>query len=156
MKIIISDPPSVMMRMEPGGVVSEEDHANVSLHCDMVAGNPLDLTRVFWYLDGELLRVLPDYECEEDGEIGSGDDTSDDTLAEEEFTLEDEGSGGRIQDKYFCKIDPKELILQDVTRHMAGNFSCVGSSNAGSGKASQPQQLLVHCGYHFHSFDYLN
>ena len=146
-----ADPPVVKISIEPEGPVSEEDHVNVTLHCDLVDANPLELTRVSWYLNGDLLREIPDYECEEVRENGSGEMLSDNIFVQKEITeylyeSEDESSGAP---NYLCDIDPTELILQDVTRDLQGMFTCAGSNMAGEGKASEPQELNIYCEYHF-------
>ena len=49
----------VMDRTEP---VSEEDRVNVTLICEAVKANPVELVRVRWYLHGQLLKVSSYYE----------------------------------------------------------------------------------------------
>lgn len=46
--------------MEPPGPVIESERQNVTLHCEVVNGNPPILTRARWFLDGDLLKQLPD------------------------------------------------------------------------------------------------
>lgn len=46
--------------MEPATPVSELTRANITLVCQVEAGNPSQLQAVKWYLDGELLKELPD------------------------------------------------------------------------------------------------
>jgi len=45
--------------MDPPSPVNELDRRNVSLFCDVVDGNPEELQRVRWYLNGDLLQELP-------------------------------------------------------------------------------------------------
>ncbi|RZF42221.1 hypothetical protein LSTR_LSTR004370 [Laodelphax striatellus] len=52
--------PIVNVTMDPPSPVSELDRQNISLLCQVVAGNPDTLTSVIWYLDGETLKELPD------------------------------------------------------------------------------------------------
>ncbi|XP_075211629.1 neuromusculin isoform X3 [Lycorma delicatula] len=52
--------PIVNLTMEPSGPVSEIDRQNISLLCQVVAGNPDTLLSVVWFLDGEVLKELPD------------------------------------------------------------------------------------------------
>ncbi|XP_039278812.1 uncharacterized protein LOC111055569 [Nilaparvata lugens] len=54
--------PVVNVTMDPPSPVSEVDRQNISLLCQVVAGNPDTLTSVIWYLDGETLKALPDCE----------------------------------------------------------------------------------------------
>jgi hypothetical protein len=46
--------------MEPPTPVSELDRLNITLMCKVESGNPDILQAVRWYLDGELLKELPD------------------------------------------------------------------------------------------------
>ena len=96
---LFSDPPSSQLRIEPEGPVSEEDHVNVTLYCDVVEGNPLVLSRVSWFLNGDLIRELPDPQCHELMGVES-----------EEMVLEEllvnEGESASL-----CDIDPTDLIL---------------------------------------------
>lgn len=62
-----TDPPEVELLMEPNFYVVESDAVNVTLMCRVISGNPLQLTRVKWLLDGGILKELP--EC-----TGNGDD----------------------------------------------------------------------------------
>ncbi|XP_018907387.2 uncharacterized protein nrm isoform X2 [Bemisia tabaci] len=52
--------PVVRLLMEPATPVSELTRANITLVCQVEAGNPSQLQAVKWYLDGELLKELPD------------------------------------------------------------------------------------------------
>lgn len=40
--------------------ILEKDHSNVTLTCEVEVGNPRFLDEVIWYLDGEILKQLPD------------------------------------------------------------------------------------------------
>ncbi len=60
-----SDKPSVVLRMDPASPVSELDRLNVTLFCDVEAGNPLALDSVRWYFGGDLLKQLP--LCDDEG-----------------------------------------------------------------------------------------
>ena len=46
--------------------------------------------------------------------------------------------------KGLCDVDPSKLILESVSGHFSGNFSCVGSSPAGNSPMSDPLFLDVH------------
>lgn len=46
--------------MEPATPVSELARLNITLLCEVDAGNPPTLTAVRWYLDGDLLKELPE------------------------------------------------------------------------------------------------
>lgn len=99
--------------MEPALPVIENDGSNVTLYCTVEAGNPKQLTKVRWFLDGQLLKELPD--CEDD-------DDDDDNL---------------------CEIDPIKMLLQNVGRSFGGNYSCEGMNSAGWGPQSSEKPLVV-------------
>ena len=73
----------------------------------------------FRYLDGELLKELPD--C-----VSSSYNT---TGYEEDL----------------CDIDPSKLLLENVGRSFQGNYSCEGMNAAGWGPASDEEQLIIYC-----------
>ena len=103
-------PPVVSIRMSPVMPISELDRTNVTLYCDISEGNPPSLTSVLWFMDGDLLKELP--QC-------------------------------GINNNELCDIDPSKLLLEHVSRHFHGNFSCVGSNAAGSSAMSSSAPLLV-------------
>lgn len=109
--------PTVEVTMEPSTPINEAIRSNVSLSCDVVTGNPGYLVAVRWYLDGELLKELPD--CTPRGNA---------TVTEE-----------------FCDIDPSKLLLESVGRSFHGNYSCEGRNDAGWGPISANKPLIVHC-----------
>lgn len=109
--------PQVHVLMEPSEPVSEEARLNVTLICDVVRANPEFLVRVRWYLDGELLKELP--EC-----YGNN-------------SLYD-------RDSDLCDIDPSRLLLENVYRDFQGNYSCEGMNDAGWGARSNEAELVVH------------
>ena len=102
--------------MEPQSPISELDRRNVTLFCDVLSGNPSTLTGVRWYMDGDLLKELP--QCD--------------------YTAEDE-------DDYLCDVDPDKLLLEHVSRLFHGNFSCVGINEAGWSQMSPGIELEVLC-----------
>jgi len=159
-------PPSVEIRKEPEYEVSEEDDANVTLYCDVVSGNPLEIDTVFWFVDGQLIRQVPDPHCEHNENLESEDLFSENFLLEasdyelgSEFEssgiihIESEGSGVDIGSgmdtesdavvNYLCDVEHTELILQHVTREFNGNFSCSGKNIAGVGPRSQAVDLNI-------------
>lgn len=109
--------PQVQVKMDPVEPVSEDERVNVTLICDIVRANPEYLIRVRWYLDGQLLKELP--EC--DGNA----------------TLYD-------NDSELCDIDPSRLLLENVFRDFHGNYSCDGMNEAGWGTRSNEAELIVH------------
>ena len=42
-----------------------------------------------------------------------------------------------------CDIDPSKLLLEHVSRHFHGNFSCIGMNAAGPSPMSDPIELVV-------------
>lgn len=60
MQKYITDKPSVTIRFEPPSPIIENDHVNVTLHCDTIDGNPLKLLRVRWMMNGDKLTELPE------------------------------------------------------------------------------------------------
>ncbi|KAK0170097.1 hypothetical protein PV328_010700 [Microctonus aethiopoides] len=111
--------PTVEVIVEPEVPVNEADRLNVSLTCDIVNGNPMGLNAVRWYLDGDLLKELPD--CARNSTTAGMDDTS-----------------------TFCDIDPSKLLLEAVGRSFHGNYSCEGRNDAGWGPISPSTPVVVY------------
>jgi len=101
--------------------LNEADRQNVSLTCEVDAGNPAILTAVRWYLDGDLLKELPD--CSRNSIVM--------TNSEESLV--------------FCDIDPSKLMLESVDRTFHGNYSCEGKNEAGWGSISPSTPVVVYC-----------
>lgn len=113
--------PVVKVIMDPETPVNEADRQNVSLTCEVVTGNPASLTAVRWYLDGDLLKELPD--CTRN--------SSSTTTTTEESLI-------------FCDIDPSKLLLEAVGRSFHGNYSCEGRNDAGWGPLSPSAPVMVY------------
>uniref|UniRef100_A0A2P2I4X8 Neural cell adhesion molecule 1-like n=1 Tax=Hirondellea gigas TaxID=1518452 RepID=A0A2P2I4X8_9CRUS len=109
-------PPELQVVMEPSEPVSEEDHMNVTLICDILQANPDGLERARWFLDGKLLKELP--ECD-------GNETL------------------YLENSELCGIDPSRLVLENVNREFHGNYSCEGMNSAGWGARSPTKELVV-------------
>jgi hypothetical protein len=107
------------MQMDPSTAVKEQDDRNVTLSCDVDSGNPAILEAVRWYLDGDLLKELP--ECP------------------------NATAGKDIEASDLCDIDPSKLMLESVGRSFQGNYTCQGRNDAGWGPHSPPVELHVHC-----------
>lgn len=45
--------------MEPDNIVNENSKQNITLLCNVIRGNPLNLIEVEWYLDQEFLIKSP-------------------------------------------------------------------------------------------------
>ena len=104
--------------MDPPSPISELDRRNVTLFCDIISGYPNSLTRVNWYMDGNLLKELPD--CPEDpNDLYSNAD--------------------------LCDIDPSKLLLEHVSKLFHGNYSCQAANEAGWSEMSEPKQLEIYC-----------
>ncbi|XP_018054355.1 PREDICTED: hemicentin-1 isoform X1 [Atta colombica] len=112
--------PVVEVIMDPETPVNEADRQNVSLTCEVDAGNPAILTAVRWYLDGDLLKELPD--CSRNSTAMM---SSEESLA-------------------FCDIDPSKLLLESVGRTFHGNYSCEGKNDAGWGPNSPSTSVIVY------------
>ncbi|XP_018359928.1 PREDICTED: hemicentin-1 isoform X3 [Trachymyrmex cornetzi] len=112
--------PVVEVIMDPETPVNEADRQNVSLTCEVDAGNPAILTAVRWYLDGDLLKELPD--CSRNSTAMT---SSEESLA-------------------FCDIDPSKLLLESVGRTFHGNYSCEGKNDAGWGPNSPSTSVIVY------------
>ncbi|XP_025836985.1 hemicentin-2 isoform X3 [Agrilus planipennis] len=108
-------PPVVGVAAEPSTPVKAIDRTNVTLTCNVIAGNPPTLLNVEWYLDGELLEKLP--RC---------------SRTENKAT------------ETFCSPDPSVLLLREVDEKFAGFYECRGSNIAGWGSKSDRKELVVY------------
>jgi len=115
--------PSVTLRMDPPSPISELDRRNVTLFCDIVSGYPSILTRVNWYMDGNLLKELPD--CPDD-------------------QLDFGGFGENNGANDLCDIDPSKLLLEHVSKLFHGNYSCEAANEAGWSDMSELKQLEIY------------
>nr|XP_032524360.1 uncharacterized protein LOC116775581 isoform X1 [Danaus plexippus plexippus]XP_032524361.1 uncharacterized protein LOC116775581 isoform X1 [Danaus plexippus plexippus] len=52
--------PQVRLTMSSPSPILEREHKNVTLTCEVVSGNPSILDEVIWFLDGEVLKHLPE------------------------------------------------------------------------------------------------
>lgn len=116
------DKPVVEVVMDPETPVNEADRVNVSLTCEVDAGNPATLSAVRWYLDGDLLKELPDCPRNSTAMTASTEESS-----------------------TFCDIDPSKLLLESVGRSFHGNYSCEGRNEAGWGPISPSTPVIVYC-----------
>ncbi|XP_050315809.1 uncharacterized protein LOC126750284 isoform X2 [Anthonomus grandis grandis] len=106
--------PDVEVLMDPATPVKALDKTNVMLLCNVTSGNPGNLSKVRWFLDGELMKEFP--ECN--------------------YTAKDGGP--------FCGLDPSILSLERVDETFAGNYTCQGENVAGWGPISEPVELVVY------------
>ena len=118
------------LRIEPESPVSELDHLNVTLFCDVVSGNPPSLTKVRWYVDEELLKEVVLSQCDYKGDAEDCNSMDDDYYVDYD---------------YIYSQDPDRLYLEDVSRYFDGNYSCVGFNEAGMGEMSPQNPLEVLC-----------
>lgn len=108
--------PIVRLEMSPASPIIENNETNVTMTCNVVQGNPSTLLMVKYFLDGELLKTLPD--CQDDDP--NDDDDEDD-----------------------CNVDPTQMLLTRVGRPYLGNYSCQGINAAGWGERSIDNELVV-------------
>ena len=108
--------------MEPA-LVNELERPNVTLNCQIITGYPPVLLGVRWFLDGELLKELPD--C----------------------PLNESSPAYPNYDDDLCNVDPSKLLLEYVGRSFQGNYSCVGMNDAGWGSPSDLETLIIYCKY---------
>ncbi|XP_045036805.1 hemicentin-1-like isoform X2 [Daphnia magna] len=118
--ISVQYPAEVRLVMEPELPVNELERPNITLNCQMSSGYPPVLLGVRWYLDGELLKELPD--CPLNETITS-------------FSMYDED---------LCDVDPSKLLLEYVGRSFQGNYSCEGMNAAGWGPPSEVETLVIY------------
>lgn len=130
--------------MDPFEAVIEQQQKNVTLSCDVVSGNPPVLDAVRWFLDGIILKELP--ECPT-GIMSSGNGTSSaiSTNTDGDDDGNNDGSDEVILINELCDIDPSKLMLQAVGRGFEGNYTCQAHNGAGWGKMSPPTRLHVYC-----------
>ncbi|XP_017770206.1 PREDICTED: LOW QUALITY PROTEIN: uncharacterized protein LOC108557968 [Nicrophorus vespilloides] len=114
-------PPSVEVIITPSNPVKERDQSDVTVECEVISGNPSNLTSVRWYLGTDMLMQLPycNYTYNENGEPI--------------------GNGGK-----FCDVNATVLSLENVAQSMAGNYTCQGMNVAGWGPESEPSELIVY------------
>lgn len=117
-----SDVPLVELMMEPNNTIIENNESNVTLFCNVLRGNPVVLRKVRWYLDGQILKELP--EC-------SAEDAAAAVAADSETGV-------------LCGVNPNILLLENVGREFLGNYSCEGQNTAGWGRRSPNTELQVH------------
>lgn len=111
--------PVVELSVEPNTTLIEDNASNATLTCNVLRGNPSVLQKVRWYLDGQILKELP--ECPPDAADADGD------------------SGDPL-----CGVNPHVLLLENVGREFLGNYSCEGFNAAGWGRRSRNMPLQVH------------
>ncbi|XP_057661910.1 titin isoform X1 [Diorhabda carinulata] len=114
--------PDVEVVMDPSTPVKASDKKTVLITCNVTSGNPTNLTKVRWYLGGELMKEFPECNYTNIDEHGNG-----------------EGNGGP-----FCGLDPSILSLERVDESFAGNYTCKGMNAGGWGPESEPQELIVY------------
>lgn len=131
-----TDKPRVRMTMDPNKPVTEREERNVSLTCGVDSGNPAILDAVRWYLDGELLKELPD--CPNNFSYSTP------------MPRREVGDGSDL-----CDIDPSKLLLESVGRSFQGNYTCQGRNEAGWGPQSGPVELHVYCKLIYINYPYL-
>ncbi|CAH1113208.1 unnamed protein product, partial [Psylliodes chrysocephalus] len=114
--------PDVEVLMEPFYPVKAIDKRTVIIMCNVTSGNPSNLLKVRWFLEGELMKEFPECNYTNIDENGQA-----------------EGNGGP-----FCGLDPSILSLERVDESFAGNYTCQGMNVGGWGPVSEPQELVVY------------
>ncbi|KAG5680757.1 hypothetical protein PVAND_010244 [Polypedilum vanderplanki] len=128
--------PTVSIRFEPPSPIIENKRENVTLHCDVIDGNPRKLLKVQWMINGDVLTELP--ECDDDS-FADDDNDNDDEDDDRDYDTK-----VKRNQNYFCFIDPTKILLQNVNREFLGNYSCRGFNSAGWGEESQAKLLDVY------------
>ncbi|CAH1286565.1 unnamed protein product, partial [Diabrotica balteata] len=114
--------PDVEVVMEPFAPVKAIDKRTVLIMCNVTSGNPSNLLKVRWFLEGELMKEFPECNYTNIDENGNA-----------------EGNGGP-----FCGLDPSILSLERVDESFSGNYTCQGMNKGGWGPVSEPQELVVY------------
>merc|ERR1740128_97704 len=112
--------PEVKLTMLPTLPVNELEHPNVTLTCDVIDGSPSVLLGVRWFLDGALLKELPDCPMYNDTYYYNA------------------------YDEDLCDVDPSKLLLEYVGRSFQGNYSCSAMNAAGWGPLSDTETLIIY------------
>ena len=125
---------------------------NVTLHCDLVGQNNQELKTVRWFMNGELIRQLPDPHCDQVANLEAGQHARESVKYETGpamTDMADYGSGVEINIasdlQYLCDVDPTQLVLQQVTREFSGNFSCSGGDSVREDVPSEAVELDILC-----------
>lgn len=116
--------------MDPDEPVVEDERANVTLICNVVEGNPANLTQVRWYHEDQLIDDAT--ECIPDDDDDSKEDDRD-NYDDNDDNDDDDASP---------KCGYHRLI--NVDRAAMGNYSCEGQNPAGWGPRSDDNDLVVH------------
>ena len=109
----------------PAPKVNDANARHDNLH--ILVGHGMKMSETFElcrYLDGELLKELPD--CPQN----------------DSFTI----TG---YDEDLCDVDPSKLLLEYVGRSFQGNYSCEGMNAAGWGPRSEEEDLIIYCNFLF-------
>lgn len=104
--------------------IIENNEDNVTLSCNVLKGNPIQLLKVRWYLDGQMLKELP--ECPD------------------ESTSTDAAAASSDSQENLCGVSPNVLLLENVGRDFLGNYSCEGMNAAGWGPRSESTYLEIY------------
>lgn len=124
--------PTVDVSMDPDDPVVEDDRANVTLICNVIEGNPANLTQVRWYHDDQLIEDVPD--CTKEDEVESKTESDQENYDEENDDDDDD------DDRLKCGF----YRLINIDRNSMGNYSCEGQNPAGWGPRSEGNNLVVH------------
>ncbi|KAG5898346.1 hypothetical protein JTB14_034328 [Gonioctena quinquepunctata] len=114
--------PDVEVIISPSTPVKSVDKSTVTLLCNVTSGNPSVLQKVRWFLDGDIMKELP--ECN--------------------YSSIDVNGTTEMNGGPFCSLDPSIMSLQTVDETFAGRYTCQGYTVSGWGPVSEPEELIVY------------
>lgn len=126
--------PTVDVSMDPDEPVVEDDLVNVTLICNVIEGNPANLTQVRWYHEDQLIEGVP--ECTDDDADEVTTKNNLDNYDDDDDDDNDEDDDEPLKCGYYRLIN--------VDRNAMGNYSCEGQNPAGWGPRSEGNDLVVH------------
>lgn len=134
--------------LEPESRVLREGHSSViRLRCSAVGGKPARLVAVHWLLDHQpLLSTLAAHHSSSAlyHRVGSGQHfaLAPDSAQAVDGSLLAPGQSRPVH----LSHSPDVLVIENATRALAGNYSCLGFNGAAnSSQASAPEFISVEC-----------
>lgn len=130
--------PIVRLSMNPSSPIIENDVTNITLFCNVEDGNPSELIKVKWYIEGDILTVSP--KCIDDNDDITGIDIDENNEENNEGNDEDDDENNDSK----CNVQRNQLLLTNVRRQFLGNYSCEGQNLAGWGPRSEDVELNIY------------